>query len=485
MDKVDKGAKIGFRRRHVVAGGLVAAIAGGVSFVTRRHSEWQDVYVRAGRHLRMGEAIYHAGEGYVYPPFMAAVAMPFDWIGRHASLALWYGVNLAAAWVVVAIAWRLAKGARETAAGDATNDATHFGQRHSRREDSAHGVCGIRSTAIVFGLGAACGVRYLLDNFTHQQTDGVIAALMLAGCGALASKRTAWATVSFGITAAMKGPPLLWCGYFSWRGKWLGAIGIVSITVILNLVPDFVSRTPTGGSHMGVWFQTCVSTATATADYPYSEQIYNQSLSGAVSRWATTRWRVDGNDVVVEPRAEKPSYFTIKSITSAAVLVIVASGVLCMRRARRTSPRDAIVSPRSLEFSIVMIAMVLLSPMSSKPHFCTLLLPGFCLARLAVIGRERIAGIAVAGSIGAGLVGTNGLFGDGASTLALWYGNVTWSALFLFAGCAYALASRRVASSQALPSITYPLMTPMGRMRATRRESPARSTTSTTSSTFL
>ena len=32
-----------------------------------------------------------------------------------------------------------------------------------------------------------------------------------------------------------------------------------------------------------------------------------------------------------------------------------------------------------LEFSLVFILMMLLSPQSSKPHFCTLLLPAFCL----------------------------------------------------------------------------------------------------------
>ena len=50
---------------------------------------------------------------------------------------------------------------------------------------------------------------------------------------------------------------------------------------------------------------------------------------------------------------------------------------------------------RAAEFGIVLTLMLLLSPMSSKPHFCTLFLPGFCLARLAVNRSSRAAALAV------------------------------------------------------------------------------------------
>ena len=39
---------------------------------------------------------------------------------------------------------------------------------------------------------------------------------------------------------------------------------------------------------------------------------------------------------------------------------------------------------RPAEYSVVLLLMLLFSPMSSKPHFCIMLLPAFCIERSAV-----------------------------------------------------------------------------------------------------
>jgi hypothetical protein len=86
--------------------------------------------------------------------------------------------------------------------------------------------------------------------------------------------------------------------------------------------------------------------------------------------------------------------------------------------------------------------MLLLSPMSSKPHFCTLLLPGFCLARLALTERNRRLGALLIGAVLAGASGIKGILGSDAASVALWWGNVTGSTLLLLAGCGYVLGRR-------------------------------------------
>jgi hypothetical protein len=87
--------------------------------------------------------------------------------------------------------------------------------------------------------------------------------------------------------------------------------------------------------------------------------------------------------------------------------------------------------------------MLLLSPMSSKTHYCVLFLPGFCVARLALERRDRLLGLLLAAAIAAGLLSNKDLWGEPLYTLALWYGSVTWAAVWLLIGCGYALAKTK------------------------------------------
>ena len=92
-----------------------------------------------------------------------------------------------------------------------------------------------------------------------------------------------------------------------------------------------------------------------------------------------------------------------------------------------------------MEYSLVLVLMLLLSPMSSKPHFCTLVVPGLCLARLAVERRDRLLMCVMAVAIGAGLLSNKDLWGAHIYDFALWYGSVFANAVVLYLGCVYAL----------------------------------------------
>jgi hypothetical protein len=99
----------------------------------------------------------------------------------------------------------------------------------------------------------------------------------------------------------------------------------------------------------------------------------------------------------------------------------------------------------------VLTLMLLLSPMSSMAHFCTLLLPGFCVARLAVRQGGRMSWALLTLAVLCSLLPHKGLLGERGYTVALWYGGVMWNAVFLLAGCAVGLLSVRqtVAEPQA------------------------------------
>jgi hypothetical protein len=96
-----------------------------------------------------------------------------------------------------------------------------------------------------------------------------------------------------------------------------------------------------------------------------------------------------------------------------------------------------------LEFSVILLLMVLLSPMSSKPHYATLILPAWLMARLAVTHRSKFAAVCLGLAIVAGLLSAKDLAGPHVATIAMWYGCVSASAFFLLLGCGVQLWSLR------------------------------------------
>lgn len=475
MDRLDKPGKIASRCRFAAVAGrwitnhpiavaavvLFVAVAG--PFVWRRHSEWTDVYVRAAHHLRAGESVYQLGEGYVYPPFMAVLVVPFTYLSMRWSLIVWYLINVAATILLFRYAWKLPSGDAMRA------DVEVSRQSWSMRE------------WIIMLLGSVCAIRFVSDCLTHQQTDLVIAAALMAACAALCRSRTWLGATLLGAAAGAKCTPLLWCAFLLWRRQWLAAGWLVIVAGGVNLIPNLISTPEPRLLHLADWFQQFLAPLSHSPFYPYSDQIYNQSLCGAVNRWYTTGWEWTGGRVALVAHGD-PTGPTVLKAGAYVVNSMLVLLVLCLsgnhRRAESTGRPDREV----WRHSAMLLLMVICSPMSSKSHFCLLLLPGFCVARYAVETQDRVATGLLAAAIGIGTVGIRGLVGEDVATLALWYGNVMWSALFLFAACVYVLSSE---AGETDCCVAYPLMTPIGRIRATLRDRPARSTTSTTSSTFL
>jgi hypothetical protein len=403
-------------------------------FLLRVDSEWDDVYVRAGRHLLAGDSIYNPNEGYVYPPVMAFVAAPFSRGAADVERLAWYVVSVLSLVLLIRWAWKLSGGGRLE------------GPRASRIGEH-----------VVWALGLACGLRYAIDCLSHQQTDLLVGALVLGGCLALTRSRTALAATCLGVAAGVKCTPLLWCPFLAWRGHWRAALWLVCVAVGVNLLPDLVHRPPDGGTWLAEWASRHLAPMAGATYHPgrwFSEISYNQSLAGAANRWLTTTWAWTPAGLAVTNRPGAPSPGVLRWLLYPAELALLAAAGWAVGRHRRCDGRPADGAPprEAVTYSTVLLLMLLLSPMSSKPHFCTLFLPGFCVARRAVAANRPcrwLLGLAVA----AGAVGTKGLWGGGVAALALWCGNVTWGALFLTAGCGYLLLQPPVRSVERSPAL--------------------------------
>ncbi len=412
-----------------------------VPICLRRQSDLVNVFIPAAKRLTQGDDVFQ--QGFVYPPINAWILLPLANLPPLSARMLWLAVNGAALMVLVWGAWRLSGGVRLEGRPAA-----------ERREH------------LIFGLGLLIAVYYLLDALTSQQSDLIIAALVMLGCQALVCRRDVRAGVLFGLAAGLKCTPLLWAGYLVWRRKWAAACVVVAVAIGVNLLPDLTHPSTLSRSRLEEWGRRyLVPMADSGHDLgTWASAINcNHSLSGLTNRLETWSyiWR-DGRMVGLG-RSERVDPLMLKAAALGGMMLCVLAALICSWQGRRAkdasrSDRDtAVRSPEALEFSLVLILMLMLSPHSSKPHFCTLFLPAFCLARTALVGRSRLLLGLVLACVTCGLVSNKDLVGGRVYDWVIWHGSITLSALLLHAGCCVALVrSRRAGVNEDVKAFDVP-----------------------------
>ncbi len=382
-------------------------------------SDWDNVYLRASTYMQAGETIYDPQRGYLYPPLQAFLAIPFTWVPQPVARVAWFLVSAVCLVFLMRWAWAVSGGGKL--------------QLGAPINKSEHVIC---------LLGLLVGLRYCVDCIAHHQTDVVIGMLLMAGCLALLRSRVWLSATLLGMAAAFKCTPLLFCIYFVCRGKWLPAMWLGLVAVVLNLLPSLVFAPPEGLIWGEKWVQIFLLPMKNASHSPGtwgSLLVYNQSLSGLFNRWFCTTWAWESTGFRIIPREEGLSPNGLKLIAYGTELCLLALvSLLWWKRPQReltTAQPDRV----ALECSSVLILMLLLSPMSSKPHFCTLLLPGFCLARLVVTRKSWVLAAFLLAAFLAELASVKDLLGGELGQIGLWYGSVTWSAVCLLAGLVYGM----------------------------------------------
>jgi Glycosyltransferase family 87 len=394
--------------------GLTLLLALTVPSFQREPHDWEMVYIPAGERLQRGEDIF--GNDYVYPPINAWLAIPFVGLPNPPARMLWYAVNMTALAVLLLGAWKLSGGCW-----------LEGSTRVPWREHS------------IFWLGLVCGFASCFDVITNQQTDLIVAALVILGCGALVRGCNLRAALWFGAAAAIKCTPLLWAGYLAWRRRWSAALLVVVVAVAVNLLPDLTHPLATGGTRFAEWTRRFL--------LPMTERNHdfgawhcgiggNQSVAGLWHRWLLFDTAWEGNNLVGVPRPTRIAPETLKAVTWGSMLLLLGAG---LASSWRSAERAETNRPPALELGMVLILMVLLSPHSSKPHFCTLLLPGFCVARAALHWpNRRLLAVLIAALI-LSLISNQDLVGEWLYSWTKWYGSLAGCALLLYAASCRAL----------------------------------------------
>jgi hypothetical protein len=416
------------RYPYAVAAVLFFAVFS-VFFCTRKLSDWDQVYLPAAARLAKGDDIFR--DGFVYPPINAWLALPFVDLPHVANRFLFLAVCAIGLVVLVRCGWQLAGGGRLQ------------GEPAVPRHEH-----------LIFGMGLLCGIFFAFDSLTNQQNDLVVAALVLAACSALAGRRDRLSGVLFGLAAGIKCTPLLWAAYLAWRRRWLAAVLVPTVAVAINLVPDMTHPASPGQPRLAIWAKQYLLPMThARHDLgTWAAAIqFNHSLAGASNRWLNYETAVEQGELRFVPSADRPSPSTLKIIGFGGMSLFVLAALLCARKAARPNELRAVGPPsaQALEFSLVLILMLLLSPHSSKPHFCTLLLPGFCLARAALLWPDRKLLVLVLLAAALTTVIHKDLVGRTLHLWFMWHGVPTLAAVLLFIGCCWALVRVRALTTVA------------------------------------
>jgi hypothetical protein len=392
----------------------------------RKAQDWESVYVPAAERLAVGDDIFQ--QDFVYPPINAWLPLPFVGLPRLAVRLLWYAINMTAVLVLILGAWRLSGGGRLDGLPKVP------GREHA-----------------IFWLGLACGISGCLDAITNQQTDIIVAALVIMGCLALVQQRDFRAALWFGLAAAIKCTPLLWAGYLAWRKKWVASAVVVVAAVGINFIPELTHPSETSATRLEDWGKRfLMPMADRKHDFGqwHCGMGGNQSAAGLCQRWLAYKAIWQDGELVGVPSESRATPETLKAVAWGVMLSLLLVGLVCTWKIPAGTESDLRLRPETgLQFGLVVILMVLLSPHSSKPHFCTLILPGFCVARAALTSSTRWLSLILAAALAGAMISNCDLVGDWLYMWGKWYGSLAWCSVFLFAGSCWALVRNRVAAS--------------------------------------
>lgn len=394
--------------------------------------EWNQVYVLAAQQLRTGGDIYQLlvqqkHHPFTYPPFAAVFAIPFTFLSQTGSLIVWYLINVVSLSLLWIWAWRASGGEKLNV------------DRPNWRE------------LLICGLGYICAMRFVQGCLGHRQTDLFIGMLLVGGCIAWQKRQDITATLLWALAASLKGPPMLMLGYLIWRRRPFHALAMLLVVLGLNLLPDLV-HPAAHGLWLTQWYAEVLKPMRHAGAW-YSDIVMNQSLAGLFRRYLGTTWRLspDGLRVALSQNIS-PHAIDLALLSCEVLLMLVAAiGFGAPFKREPASDRPQNDSTAKLEFrlalevSVMLVLILLFSPMSSKPHFCTLILPGFCVARLAVRDRKLSAQIFL--GVCLLVIGLLDRLPGSLEDLPSWFGNVTWGSIALMAACLIALRCRCATSS--------------------------------------
>jgi len=271
-------------------------------------------------------------------------------------------------------------------------------------------------------------IVYIWSTYHLGQPNLVLLALMLGAFVALRAEREIIAGGLIAIAAAIKAFPVIAIVYLLYRRYWTAAASlVVALVFLLLILPAPFRGFERAWRDLEKWSTGMLKySEVGVAQRPKRSYTWkNQSLIGVSNRLLR---RVDA-DAASAP--DTPVYVNFADLRFSAVNAIVIGIALALgsvfvavmpQRALRTAESDAI------EFALLLLLMLMITPLSFGYFFCWLMLP-FAIATQRVLAGKGSA-ILWWGLLTLALLALGLIFPRGAQL----YGNTFFATLLLFMG---------------------------------------------------
>ncbi|GDY03764.1 polyprenol-phosphate-mannose-dependent alpha-(1-2)-phosphatidylinositol mannoside mannosyltransferase [Planctomycetota bacterium] len=403
----------------------VVTVCGAIWFGARAETKHPElpVYVLGGERMAAGGEIYLRGneaKPFTYPPFAAVPFALFRFVPIAWQPAAWFVINFSL--LLAMLAWL------QKWAASAWPDAPPA------------------RLALTWVIVSAIAARYVFSVFENQSHDLLLMGPMVLAtamwCRATA-RGSAGAGAFVGLAAAIKATPLLCLLMFTLRRSFPAVVALLLTFGALSLLPDLFFPRQDGDTWLHAWYSINLRSLsvgqTATGAWS-SHSFLNQSLGGSLTR-IFTNVPVD-QDPFTRPDAallniSPGALFNVILMARLAVLLLLAAVALRARKVVLAACEStALLVQRRValgEIGAMLCGMVLLSPMSSKAHFCVLMLPAlFCVDRVLRCKRsDPWLVVTVAAAAILSTFSSKDILGKELGNFLLGLGSVTWIALLL------------------------------------------------------
>lgn len=368
------------------------------------------VFLQGARNLWTGHQIYYDVPGaFTYPPFFALFVSPFALFPLPVATVLWYLFNVACILGCLLLLRNLIL----------TRDA---------ESKTVNPV-------LVIGLGFLFTVRFIFDAFENQQFDLVVFCATLLFLLFLSREKPVRSGFFMALAGSLKVTPLLFIVYLLFNRK----VNVLAWTFVflltLNSVPEIFGLVR-GRLYAAEWAEVILKRVNpASGGRPWasggvwqSSSVFNQSLSAMFYRYFT--------DVPVEGMKYGSVRVNFASLDPGRIklLTYLAYGILFAVTLFVSRPVNSIGGQAQLyEWSLFLLLMVLVSPISSKAHFVVLFLPNLLLWRERLL-KKLPAALTVLFFLSFGLttLTADGLIGRKLADLASAFSCVTLGTLVLW-----------------------------------------------------
>jgi len=301
-----------------------------------KNLEGMELYPDAARCLLNDELLRlcKLPQPFTYPPVFAFIMIPFVPMPVWLREIAWYVITIGATMA----SFKISEGLGQGLVSDRLT---------------------VKELAWVRGLSLLLGSKFVLAVLENQAYDTLVFLFILLGLAALVAGREGWAGVALAAAAALKATPLIFLPYLLLKRRFLAAGAFVLAFLALSYLPDMFFTLQGGGSgSFNTWLREIAGASVLDASgakqaFWAGANLLNHSLHGAVSLHI---------DELRQPALHRMALCAVVLAFSAV------AGILLL------------LSPRENRFigidgSILVIAMLMLSPMTSRSHYVVLVLP--------------------------------------------------------------------------------------------------------------